>query len=64
MKKVFVPEFIRKHLALFRKDGFTGLLRKGGFKLLIIFFLFYLIRDTILYVIPFLLAANAIHACN
>jgi hypothetical protein len=34
-----------------RAIGWKGLLRKRGWKLLLVFFLFYLIRDLILYVI-------------
>lgn len=34
-----------------RALGWKGLLRKRGWKLLLVFFLFYLVRDLILYVI-------------
>jgi hypothetical protein len=34
-----------------RSLGWKGLLRRRGWKLLLVFFLFYLIRDLVLYVI-------------
>jgi len=43
--------FIRTLRAERRAIGWKGLLRKRGWKLLLVFFLFYLIRDLILYVI-------------
>ena len=50
------PKFIKKYTKVYRKDGFRGLVKKGGWKLLFYFFMFYLIRDTILYIlIPYLL---------
>ncbi len=64
LKRLLVPSFVRKYVKIFREDGFKGLVKKGGVKLLIGFILFYLIRDTILYVIPFLLVANGIHSCR
>ena len=46
-----------KYTDIYRKEGFKGLIKKGGWKLLVAFFVFYLIRDLILYVlIPYLIA--------
>ena len=45
------PKFIRKYTDVYRKDGFRGVVKKGGWKLLFYFFIFYLIRDTILYIL-------------
>jgi hypothetical protein len=64
LKRVLIPTFIRKYVQIFRKEGFKGLIKKGGWRLLLGFILFYLIRDTILYVIPFLLIANGVHTCG
>ena len=50
------PQFIKKYTKVYRKDGFRGVLKKGGWKLLFYFFMFYLIRDTFLYIlIPYLI---------
>ena len=49
------PKFIKKYTDIYKNDGFKGLVKKGGWKLLFYFFIFYLIRDTILYIlIPYL----------
>jgi hypothetical protein len=49
------PKFIKKYTDIYRNDGFKGLVKKGGWKFLFYFFMFYLIRDTILYIlIPYL----------
>ena len=49
------PKFIKKYTEVYKKDGFRGLITQGGCKLLFYFFMFYLIRDTILYIlIPYL----------
>ena len=45
------PKFIRKYTDVYRKDGFRGVVKRGGWKLLFYFFIFYLIRDTILYIL-------------
>ena len=41
-----------------KAEGMKGMIKKGGWRLLAAFFIFYLVRDTILYVIPFMLGAN------
>jgi hypothetical protein len=43
--------FIRTLREERRSLGWKGLLRRRGWKLLLVFFLFYLIRDLVLYVI-------------
>ena len=50
------PKFIKKYTEVYKKDGFRGLVKKGGWKLLFYFFMFYLIRDTFLYILtPYLI---------
>ena len=49
------PKFLIKYIEIYKKEGFKGVIKKGGWKLLLYFFLFYLIRDSILYIlIPYL----------
>ena len=49
------PKFIKNYTKVYKKDGFRGVIKKGGWRLLFYFFIFYLIRDTILYIlIPYL----------
>ena len=55
IKKLFRVKFLEEYIAVFKEDGFKGVLRKGGWKILFYFFMFYLIRDSILYIlIPYL----------
>ena len=56
MKNILIPKIIKPYITIFKLEGVKGLIKKGGIKLLLIVFIFYLIRDTILYVIPFLVA--------
>ncbi len=50
------PKFITKYTELYVKEGFRGVIKKGGWKFLFYFFMFYLIRDSILYLlIPYLI---------
>ena len=56
MRNRLIPNFIKPYILIYREVGFKGLVKKGGIKLLMYVMVFYLIRDTILYVIPFLLA--------
>jgi hypothetical protein len=53
-------EHKRAVVAEFKANGFKGVVRAYGWKLLLAVFLFYLIRDTILYIIIPLLAGRAI----
>ena len=55
IKKLLRVKFLQEYVAVFKEDGFKGVLRKGGWKILFYFFMFYLIRDSILYIlIPYL----------
>ena len=55
IKKLLRVKFLEEYVAVFKEDGFKGVLRKGGWKILFYFFMFYLIRDSILYIlIPYL----------
>ena len=59
MKKLIdklLPKIIIEYIDIFKNEGFKALIKKGGYKLFLIIFIYYLIRDTILYVIPFLIA--------
>lgn len=48
-------------LADFKELGFKGFFKKRGWKVIMAFVLFYLVRDTILYIlIPYLVVNNII----
>lgn len=55
IKNLLRLKFLKEYIAVFKEAGFKGVLRKGGWKILFYFFMFYLIRDSILYIlIPYL----------
>ena len=55
IKKLLRFKFLEEYIAVFKEDGFKGVVKKGGWKILFYFFMFYLIRDSILYIlIPYL----------
>jgi len=49
LRKVFKPQIIQDWTKLLREKGFKGFVREKGWKVVIAIFLFYLVRDTILY---------------
>jgi|TARA_B100000035_G_C20695182_1_gene420141 hypothetical protein len=61
--KFLVPKIVREWRADFRKGGFKLLLKEKGWKILIAFFIFYLIRDVSLYVIIPYLAVTGFISC-
>tara|TARA_B100000029_G_scaffold314303_1_gene306697 strand:+ start:199 stop:402 length:204 start_codon:yes stop_codon:yes gene_type:complete len=64
MKKIIdkmVPNLIKEYIKIYKKYGLKELFKQGGYKLILIIFIYYLIRDTILYVIPFLIAYYGIN---
>ncbi len=57
----FTPDFMKVYIAIYKKEGFKGIVRKGGWKILFYFFMFYLIRDTIIYILlPYLVVKGII----
>jgi len=63
MRKFLKPAWLEKYTEIYRKTGWGGIVKQGGVKLIIAFFLFYLIRDTILYVIPIYLGIYGLQSC-
>ena len=54
------PNWAIEWWALIKKEGVKSFIKKKGWKFLIAFFLFYLIRDVLLYIIiPYVLIYNA-----
>jgi hypothetical protein len=60
-KNIFKSKLLLNYTKIFKQDGFKGVLKEGGWRMLMYFFLFYLIRDTILYIlIPYLIIKGII----
>ena len=58
---LFKSKLLIKYTKIYKEDGFKGVLKVGGWRVITYFVLFYLIRDTILYIIvPFLIVKGII----
>ena len=64
MGKFLKPKWLEKYTGIYRESGWRGILKEGGYKLIIAFFLFYLIRDSILYLLPLFLAFQGVQSCG
>ncbi len=61
LRTIYTPEFIQEWVSLLRTHGIKGFVREKGWKILFAVFLFYLVRDTVLYIIiPILIARGII----
>ena len=56
IKKLLRVKFLEEYIAVFKEDGFKGVLRKGGWEILIIFFMFFLVKGLLWLLIPYLIA--------
>ena len=55
------PKWVRRWWDIIKKEGVKSFLKKKGWKLLVVLFLFYLVRDVTLYIIiPYLLIDNLV----
>ena len=61
IRNLFKSKFLRRYTKIYKENGFKGVLKEGGWKVITYFVLFYLIRDTILYIIvPYLIVRGII----
>jgi hypothetical protein len=61
LKKVFKPPVIQEWTALLREQGLRAFVRQKGWKIVAAIFLFYLVRDSVVYIIiPLLIAQGFI----
>tara|TARA_B100001029_G_scaffold44856_1_gene35387 strand:- start:341 stop:529 length:189 start_codon:yes stop_codon:yes gene_type:complete len=52
-----MPNFIKENINYYKKNGLKKTIKKLGWKVVLLVFLFYLIRDSILYIIiPYFVA--------
>jgi len=55
------PKFVLEWRRLIKEEGFKGFIKKKGWKIVFIFFLYYLVRDSIIYIIiPYLVYNNLV----
>ena len=57
------PKFIQNWLEIYREGGLIHLLKVKGWMVLVTFFLFYLIRDSVFYILIPYLAYYNISSC-
>ena len=51
IKEKLIPPFLKRYIIFYKENGFKKTVKKHGWKLFIIIFMYYLIRDSILYII-------------
>lgn len=55
----WTPKVLREAKVIFREQGLRGVIRRFGWKVFAIFFIYYLVRDVTLYIlIPWYLASK------
>ena len=65
IRKFLTPKWVDRYTDVYRQEGFKGVVKKGGWKLVVGFFLFYLIRDSVIYLLlPYLAARGLWGGCN
>ena len=64
MRKILKPAWFEKYRKIYKNSGWRGVVKEGGIKLIIAFFLFYLVRDSILYLLPLYLGMQGIQSCG
>ncbi|MDP6396572.1 MAG: hypothetical protein QF712_02580 [Candidatus Marinimicrobia bacterium] len=62
--KFFVPKIIIEWRSIFREGGVKLLIRRKGWSIVFLFLIFYLIRDSFLYILIPYLAVNGIITCS
>ena len=61
IRNLFKSAFLSKYTKIYKEHGFKGVWNVGGWRVIAYFILFYLIRDTILYIIiPYLIVKGII----
>lgn len=56
-RDAITPKWVRKYLIIYKEQGYKAMLKAAGWKIVLGIFMFYLIRDSILYIlIPYLVA--------
>lgn len=61
--KLLKPQFIQDWMSPWKEHGFKEFARQKGWKVVATVFLFYLVRDSILYILIPVLAARGLLGC-
>ncbi|SVA04020.1 uncharacterized protein METZ01_LOCUS56874 [marine metagenome] len=57
------PAFVGSWLEIYRKGGLKQLFKERGWKIVLAFFLFYLIRDSFLYILVPYIGYSQVSSC-
>ena len=60
LKNLFFPKFMRKYIEYYKEHGLKKTIKDHGWRLFVIVFVFYLVRDGLLYIIIPYFAAKGI----
>lgn len=63
IRGLFKPKFAKEWLGLWKERGFKGFVKEKGWKVVAAFILFYLLRDSLLYLALPYFAAKGIFGC-
>ncbi len=63
IKRILKPKIIQEWTALLKEKGLREFLKQKGWKIVVAVFLFYLIRDSLLYLVLPYLAARGLLGC-
>jgi hypothetical protein len=64
MRAFLKPRFIQSWNAIRKEGGYRLLIRKKGWHILVVFILFYLVRDSIMYLLIPYLAVKGFLTCG
>ena len=62
--RAMTPKFIREWIESIKKDGLKAFIKKKGWKVVALIFTYYLVRDTILYIILHYMIINNVIQCS
>ena len=60
---IFSIEFLKSCKETFKNDGFRALIKKEGWSIVALFFLFYLIRDSTIFIIIPYIGISSLSTC-
>lgn len=56
-RQAITPKFVKPYAKIWKEEGFKALIKKAGWKVVVGVIAYYLVRDSILYIlIPYLIA--------
>ena len=61
IRNLFKPKFLRKYTKIYKEDGFKGVFKEGGWRVVGLVTLFFLMKGVLFYIIvPYLIVKGII----